>query len=279
MSKSQEVTKTPTERAVAQLGEGLDLSMVEAAAGLGNDDLSVADVAMPYLAILQGLSPQANPGDARYVEGATAGMLYDTVAQEVFPGLKPKKETDRPVGLLLVPCYYERKYVEWKTRESGGGWVADYDADSDILNFTMKNDKGKPVMKQTGNLIVETAYHYVLWMNPEEESWGQGVFPMKSTALRYNKKWNNDLVTTKVPGTQIRAPRFLFPYRLTTFAESKNNNTWFSPWLEREPQTVSGPLYAQAKGFAELIASGTLKRGAEPGAVTDGAPAGEEIPF
>ena len=243
------------------LAEDLDLSMVEGDTGHGVDDMSSQDVALPFLAILQSNSPQVNPAHQNYVEGATAGMFYNTVSQEAFDG--------RKVGLEVVPVAYERKLVEWIDRDKGGGWVRDYDATSDILKHTAKNDKGRPVLKDSGNFIVETAYHYFLVKNPETDEWEQCVFPMKSTALKVNKRLNNDLVTTRIPGRDLQAPRWLFPYHLTTVPETKNGNSWWSPKLVRADHTVDRKLYAQAKGYAELFKSGMLRRGVEPGALAE----------
>lgn len=141
--------------------------------------------------------------------------------------------------------------------------MADYDVDSDILKFTTKNDKGKLIMKATGNLIVETAYHYGLLHDTEENTWYQCVLPFKSTMLRQSRKWNNDLVTTKVPGHDVLAPRWLFPYHLVTTPETKANNSWWGIRLERLEQPVSGACYKQAKEFHRLVTEGLIRRAAE----------------
>jgi hypothetical protein len=60
-------------------------------------------------------------------------MIYNTVANEAYDGEK---------GILLVPCYYNRRYVEWKPREAGGGYVGSYGADDPIINTTYRDQRG-----------------------------------------------------------------------------------------------------------------------------------------
>jgi hypothetical protein len=248
-TESTEVVETKV-----QLPAGYDVDALVADAQSHNPTMTSQDVALPYIYILQGLSPQTNPGRAEYVEGAQASMFYNNVSSEVFDG--------RTEGFLFVPCYYERKLVEWVHRDQGGGWVADWPVDSGILAKTRPDDKGKPRMPN-GNIIVETAYHYGLMLNPDTEVWEQCVIAMKSSSLKVNRKWNNQLVTSKIPGTDVQAPRFLFAYNLKTKMESKGENSWWNFDIEKVEDPVSVDVYKQAKLFSELIAAGAVIRVAE----------------
>lgn len=254
-TKKQVVETASHHNALAEL----DMAALTADAGASVSDMTADDIALPYLSILQALSPQVQPGKAEYIEGAVASMLFNTVSQDVYDG--------RKVGVLFVPCYYERRYVEWVDRDQGGGFVADYDIDSDIMSFTKKDDKGKARMP-TGNLIVETAYHYGLYQDPNSKIWTQCVLTLKSTGLKVNRKWNNELSTTKIPGTELTAPRWLYPYHLTTWLESKKNNSWWQLKVDRVekdsvPTPVSRAVYDKAKIFHNLAKGGEVKRAVE----------------
>ena len=83
-------------------------------AGAGLEEVTTEDLAIPFLRILAQLSPQVNKRDGAYVEGAEAGMIYNTVSNEAYDGEK---------GVLVVPCYYNRRFIEWQPRSSGGGYV------------------------------------------------------------------------------------------------------------------------------------------------------------
>ena len=108
----------------------LDLAVLASdskdASGFGNLDLS-RDIAIPYINILQTTSPQLNPAKAEYVEGAKVGQFYNTVSQQVSESLN------------VIPVLYQLRYVEWKPRESGGGFVEAHDADSGILSKTKRD--------------------------------------------------------------------------------------------------------------------------------------------
>lgn len=249
-NKGTEVT-TKTQAQLPAGYEGLDLT---ADAASHNPEMTSQDVALPYIYILQGLSPQVNPGRAEYVEGAQPSMFYNNVSGEVFDG--------RNEGFVFVPAYYERKLVEWVHRDNGGGWVGDHPTSSDILSKTLPDDKGKPRLPN-GNIIVETAYHYGLMLNPDTEAWEQCVLAMKSSGLKTNRKWNNQIVTSKIPGTDAQAPRFLFAYNIKTKMESKGENSWWNYDVEKMDDPVTVDVYKQAKLFAELIAAGEVIRVAE----------------
>lgn len=238
----------------ANLPVGFDMSELEADAAQ-NPQMTAADVALPYLFILQGLSPQVNPGLPDYVEGAQASMFFNSASEQAYEGRKD--------GITVIPCHYERKHVEWIDRDAGGGWVAEHDIDSDILSQTKPDDRKRPRLPN-GNIIVETAYHYCLFLNPITGTWSQCVIPLKSTGLGPNRKWNNMIVESKIPGTDKTAPRFLYAYNAKTKLDSKGENSWWSLTVEKFDDMVELNIYREAKKFSELVKAGALKRAAEP---------------
>lgn len=245
-----------TAKQSAQLPAGMtDMEELLRDAGSGVENMSMDDMAVPYLYILQANSPQVNEDADTYIKGAKAGMFFNNVSNEIYDG--------RETGLNVIPCAYERKYVEWIDRdEGGGGYVADHDIDSGILSETTPNAKGVPILKN-GHLIIETAYHYVYFKNPLTGIWEEIIIPMKSTMLKKSRRWNKTLMATLIPGTQVRAPRWLYPYQLKTVKETKNGNTWSNFDITRLEDMVNADQYRSAKKFAELMASGLLVKAKE----------------
>lgn len=238
----------------AQLPAGMSMDDLLRDSGAGVDSMGVDDVAVPYLYVLQTNSPQVNPDHDSYIDGAKSGMFFNNVSNEVYDG--------REEGIIVIPCAYERKYVEWVPRDSGGGYVADHDIDSGILNETTPNDKGIPCLAN-GNLIVETAYHYVYMKNPINGVWEEIIIPMKSTFLKKSRRWNKTLMATLIPGTSNRAPRWLYPYRLKTVKESKGDQTWSNIDVERLGEMVTADQYRACKAFADLFSSGAIVKARE----------------
>ena len=75
-------------------------SMFEEDANTGMDNMGAEDMALPFLRILGQLSPEVNKRDAKYVEGAEAGMIFNTVTKQVYDGEK---------GLNIVPCLLQAR--------------------------------------------------------------------------------------------------------------------------------------------------------------------------
>ena len=247
MAKTEvaEVKKT----AVA-LPEGYDMDELIADAQQ-NPTMDASDVALPFIALLQSNSPEVNPGHSAYIEGSQSSMFMNTMTGDVYEGRKE--------GLLIVPCHYERKLVEWVDRDTGGGWVADYPTDHPIKNNVRKNEKGKDVLPN-GNFLVETAYQYILVMDPSSGSWSQAVLGLKSTALKKNRQLNNSIVTSKIPGTEVQAPRYMYPYTMRSVFEQKGENSWWNYEFKRVDEPVLPEVYRAAKAFAQMVASGLLSR-------------------
>ena len=65
----------------------------------GFDNMTQDDLALPFVRILGQLSPQVTAGDAKYMESAKPGMIFNTVTNELFDGKK---------GIKVIPCYYKK---------------------------------------------------------------------------------------------------------------------------------------------------------------------------
>ena len=217
-------------------------------------ELTLKDISIPYLYILQTNSPQCNPDDGKYIEGATAGMFYLTVVEKIFEGRKE--------GITVVPCYYERKIMEWVRREDGGGLVGSYPAEDPIMQKAKPNDKNQMILPN-GHQLMDTAYHYILVYDPEDGSWTQAIMPFKSTGLKISRKLNSIVKKTYIPGTQKRAPRFLYTYNFKTVKEQKDTNIWSSLSFEQTDMALR-EVYANAKAYSEIAAQDLLTRAPEP---------------
>ena len=101
--------------------------------GTGLEEASADDYAIPFLRVLQSMSPQLKKSDGKYIQGAEEGMFFNTVTESIYDGTE---------GVSIIPCAYKKKYIEWIPREKGGGFVSD-EHDASILKQCKKNDKGR----------------------------------------------------------------------------------------------------------------------------------------
>jgi len=140
MSDTKELTKTKSSNVVSYEG-------MEEYSGTGFGEVGADDLSIPFLRILAQLSPQVNKQDGAYVQGAEAGMMFNTVLNETYDGEK---------GIHVVPCHYNRRLVEWKQREQGGGYVGSYLPDDPIKDTTTQNERGQDMLPN-GNILTNTA--------------------------------------------------------------------------------------------------------------------------
>lgn len=247
----------------------IDASNYAAYQGAGMEQAEAKDMALPYLVILQKLSPQVDEDNGAYVAGAKAGMILETATGQLFDG---------KVGVSCAPCYFRKAIVEWKPRESGGGLVREHMYDERLFENCKPDTKGKMVNPQ-GNLMVDTKYHYVNLLLPT------GPFPvviaMTSTQMKRSRKWLSLMTMRKMPkadGSSFTPPSFAYRYHLTTVLEEKNGNTWYSWDIAPGDLITDGEIARANIKFSQSVGKGDVKL-SDPVAGMKGDIADDEIPF
>ena len=216
--------------------------------GTGLEETTVEDFAIPFIRVLQPMSPQLNKASGSYVDNASAGDLYNTVTNSVYSGDK---------GIVLVPSAYVKKYIEWVPREKGGGLV-NANHDISILSECKKDPESRRFYTKDGNEIVETAQFYVLVLDPEPQ---QAVIAFTSTQLSVARKWLTMMRMARVQNSQgqhVEAPMFAYTYRLTTTSQSNDKGTWNSFSISQEGQTSLADAQV-AKTFMTAARSGEVE--------------------
>ena len=253
MSKSNTVAVAEKKAALPTVS---DFGGFEAFANEGLESVSAQDLSIPYLRILAQLSPQVNKRDGAYVQGAEAGMIYNTVENAVYSGED---------GVSVIPCYYRRVYVEWKPREKGGGSVATYGSDDPILKTTYKDDRGNDILPN-GNLLTNTAEFYVLMLDTDGSP-RRCLITMTSTQLKKARKWLTQMQTNTARGkngNMFVMPMMSHIYTLSTVEERNDKGSWFG-WevskdhiLDLNNQTDAG-LFEMALAFSKSVKAGEVK--------------------
>jgi hypothetical protein len=150
--------------------------------------------------------------------------------------------------------------VEWKTRESGGGFVEAHDADSGILSKTKRDQMTFKDVLPNGNYIATTAYHYVM-VQDKAGAWSQAVISMTSTQLKKSRRWNSLMLTQKVtgPSGSFTPPTYAVIYKLTTVSESNDRGSWFGYQVEKAGQVEDADIYNEAKSFSTAASRGDVE--------------------
>jgi hypothetical protein len=211
------------------------------------------DIAVPFIKVLQSLSPELKKQNPKYIDGAEEGDFINSVTGRVYKG---------GTGIILVPAAFLPSYIEWKPRDSGGGIVKDWGTDGSIVDRCTRNDK-KKLITPDGNHLVQSGSYYVYIVNPEG-TYDQAVFNLYGTQLKKSKNWNALIsqLTVETPGGRIRAPFMYSTYKLITVPEQNDQGAWMGVKVSYHKPTaeVGGiDLYNMAKTFRELALSGAVK--------------------
>ena len=242
-----------------------DISMMEADAGVGVANMGQDDLALPFLKILSGLDPLLDE-----LEEAKRGDLYNTVSGQIFKG----KE-----GLSLIPCAYQRRFIQWAPRGSGtGAPIAIFDTESECPKVERNKDDNKDyVIGGDGSYIEETHQHFVLIVG-EDGSVETALIAMKSTALKKSRKWNSMIASATVQGKNgpFTPPRYGFIYKAKTVMEENSKGSWHNWEISREKQVDDAAIYVRARDFAQSIDSGDVVVKHQN---DDGQEKSDEVPF
>ena len=218
------------------------------AGGTGLEEMTTEDFAIPFIRVLQPLSPQVQKQDGKYVAGASAGDLYNTVTDEVYDGEK---------GISIVPCAYTKKYLEWIPREKGGGLV-NPNHDISILSKCVRDEVTNRFITPDGNEIVETAQFFILVLEDEPQ---QAVLAFTSTQLGVARKWSTMLRMARVQnnkGVSVGAPMFAYTYKLTTNTQSNEKGSWNGYSVNQEGITELS-IAMVAKDFMAAARAGDVQ--------------------
>lgn len=246
-------------------------------AGSGWENTSQDDFTIPFLAVLQALSPQLNENDGAYIDGAKVGMLLNTASNELYSG----KE-----GVEFVPCMTQHLFVEWKNRQTdGGGFIAVHDCDSQVVAEAKAASKsfGKytvPVEEGTPHDLVETFYLYGLIVKGDEVV-TPCMISFSSTKIKAYKS-----ALTPLRQVKGRPPLFAFRLRITTVSEKNAKGSFYNFKLAPAGGDAVGSLidptskvFQEAKAFKDMVAEGKAKIDHSGQAAGDGSGDDADSPF
>ena len=244
---------------VATKEKGNALATAESFEMLGSagfDEVTTDDIAIPFLRILADGSPQVKKRDGAYVEGAEPGMIYNTVLSEVYDGEQ---------GIKVIPCHYNRRFVEWIPSETkGGGYVQSFDPSDPIVNTTTRDDQGRDVL-ENGNYLANTAQFFVLFMH-KELGVQRALIAMTSTQLKKSRKWlaQAQSITAKGKNGVYTLPLMSQVYTLSTMPESNDKGSWYGWDITRDKQLDlsnedEASIFDTAVGFGNSVKQGEVQ--------------------
>jgi len=230
-----------------------------------------SEMQIPFVRLLQALSPQLNKKKPEYIDGASSGDAFNNVTNQYWDG-----ET----GVTVIPCFQTTKYLEFVPRDMGGGFKGEINPNNPVLQSTTR--VGSKEILPNGNELVKSDQHFCLIVE-DDGTFQPAVIDMKSTQLKVSRRWKTQIAMQKVAapdGRLVTPPVFATMWKLRSVEESNDQGSWFNWAVERIGLVDDRNLYMEAKSFRQSIAAGEVK--AAPDDHERPSPQGhsdDEIPF
>jgi len=219
--------------------------------GMGLENIDKGDLALPFLKLLQSGSDETKKKHAKHVEGAEAGMFYNTVTKKLYNGEK---------GIEVIPVFYKMTYPEWAPFERSEGRPVHPDRGAEVLQKTTQNSRNKDML-DNGNEIIKTANHFVIINSDRPE---KALLTMKSTQLKESRGWNslmeNEFEIDPKTKKAVPAPIFSRVYTLRSVENSGSNFNWHGYKISLARKVDNAGIYQMAKDFHNSLKNAAQKR-------------------
>jgi hypothetical protein len=226
----------------------LDDSMFEQDAGGGLEGISSDDLALPFLKVLSRQDPILDE-----LDDAKAGDIYNTVTGKVYKG----KE-----GIRVIPCAYQKRFIEWAPRGTGNGAPINiYNTSSDCPKTERSQEDNKEyVIGGNGSYIEATAQHYVIVLD-DQDGPTTALIAMKSTQLKKSRKWNSMVMSRSFVGKNgpYTPASYSHIYKLSTLSEENSKGSWHGWEIALDEKMSDAGLYQLAKDFAQSVDRGEVQ--------------------
>lgn len=244
---------------VAAVADFMDLNDF----GQGFEGADADSYALPFLTVLQKMSPQVDPDDPKYIEGAKAGMILNTVTNKVYDG---------KVGITIVPAAFKRSFIRWGGREAenkgfkGELTVAEVDelkqsgAVKEIDGRLYFPNEDGSVNEKKNDYLADTRQHYVIFVDPESGEFGSALLSLTSSMIKESRKLLTALQQKKVqtPRGLQTPPTFANMVKATTLGQSNDKGSWSTIQFSLESLVTDQNIYLAAKELHSAFTSGTV---------------------
>lgn len=244
-AKTEVVPAKSTAVATLSAEESRALALMGDSPG-GLEDISRADIAIPFLGILQALSPQLEPGNAKYIEEAKIGRIIQTVTGELM------------THAVVVPVDYKRTFVEWVPRSEGGGFRGEYGMEREE-EFEKLIDRSTGIaVLENGNHLIDTRNFYVL-AGSSFETLEPMIISMSRTQTKKAKTFVA-LIQNYIPlgAPPRRYPAWAAVYDFSTVLEKNEKGSWYGWNIRRAGMNTNEALIGLCAKFREQIRGGIV---------------------
>lgn len=225
----------------------------EEMAGMGGENVTQDDMAVPFIKIAQALSPEINKRESAYIPGLENGDFFNSSTKQIYKGEE---------GFKFIPILYDRQHLEWIPRDKGGGLAGQHGPE--ILDKAHDNGKGAYFL-DNGNEIQITGTWFIVVINPDGTP-EQAVITLAKTHFKRSKNLVTLLKGIQVPhskGGKYNPPFFYNLIHATATPESNDQGAWYSWGFKREGRSQDVPDALSVLQFCkqtyDAVSGGALK--------------------
>jgi hypothetical protein len=227
-------------------------------AGVGLENADKDSFAIPFISLLQGLSPQLET-----VEGAKPGLFINSITNELY------------AKVLVIPCAYQRRFLRWSPRASGGGFKGEYspiDVETGSVvglsqhngQYLMDVQEGVAIFDKDGHAVFDhlsdTRNHFVL-VQSISGAWQPALISLSSTQVKASKRWMSRIQGVELrnsAGKAFNPPSFSHVYELSSVKQENAKGKWHGYEVNMVGAVEDAETYVKAKEFHASVTSGSV---------------------
>lgn len=234
-------------------------AMLLADAGAGYEEADNSSFSIPYIYLLQPLSPIV--ADAAEDSGVRAGMFYNSVSGEVMR------------EFTFVPAHFQRRYSRWSSTDGHymGTYLPAQVETNTVPNATVVQSGFNYLISDAlgqNDQLTDVRIHYILYLN-NAGAWEPAILTLSRTQIKHSRRLVTMIRTSELAlgGRRFTPPSWAMQYHATTAKEKNDKGQWYV-WNFTRAGTVTDPhVYQLAKDMYEAVSKGELE--ANVGAADD----------
>lgn len=206
---------------------------IKGSAGRGSENVEMADMVIPRIELVQALSKCLEEGSAEYIEGAKAGMFYNSVTRQLYG-----------YSVTVCPAFFKKQYLAWRDRKKGGGFGGAFDSAQECHERISQEDNADEWE------AVETAQQILLVVDTDTYDTSEAVLSCARTKVKTSRQWNSLI---RVNGFD----RFSRIYELFGVDETNSQNQTYKNIAVRYVDFAPMAVFKAAEALYNSIAEGS----------------------
>ena len=217
-------------------------------AGAGLEGADRESYALPFILVLQKMSPQLDRNHSQFVKGAKEGDFYNTASGEVYDGEE---------GILVAPVSFKRSFTAWTIREKGGGFRGEHMPSDPIVMTTVQDEKNRNILPDRQTQLVDTRLHAVILITESKAI--PALMSLTSTQLKKSKKWVSAMSEKQ---STDNLPTLAHAYTIKTIPEKNDKGSWMGLQIDYAAPVADQEHIDAGVAFYKALQSGQAKMAA-----------------